>query len=67
MIPKERIEELSVKAAEVASEIANNAIQEMSLEKLKYASQQLIVVKNISKMLVQIMEYHMLNGDYEEI
>lgn len=67
MIPKERIEELSVKAAEVASEIANDAIRDTSLEKLKYANQQLIVVKNISKMLVQIMEYHMLNGDYEEI
>lgn len=67
MIPKERIEELADKAAEVASEIANDAIQGMSLEKLKYANQQLIVVKNISKMLVQITEYHTLNGDYEEI
>ena len=67
MIPKERIKELSVKAAEVASEIANDAIRDTSLEKLKYANQQLIVVKNISKMLVQIMEYRMLNGDYKEI
>lgn len=67
MIPKERIKELSVKAAEVASEIANDAIRDTSLEKLKYANQQLIVVKNISKMLVQIMEYRMLNGDHKEI
>lgn len=67
MIPKERIEELADKAAEVALEISNDAIRDMNIEKLKYAKQQLIVVKNIIKMLVQITEYHTLNGDYEEI
>lgn len=67
MIPIERIKELSIKAAEVASEIAIDAIRDTNLEKLKYANQELIVLRNISRMLVQISEYHTLNGDYEEI